>query len=341
MGEFLLRNIDSVLWPAATLTGRIGSLLGRFRRADERPLVVRPGGMGDLILFCVAAEDLGLDPRKFFWLIEQRSSAWAQHLGLDYVCYDDGIPGACWRLAGRFAAVVNSEQFYGLAQATALLALGRGATLTCFSTNRAAGWANRKVAYDPDREHEVSAFQKLLAAALGPRDVKLNDRPRRLRTSAATELPIVGLGGLQSVTRAFSEAQWTRFIESWIGRGEFWIASSEIDRPMASALCARFPTQARGFEGSFSKLCGLIQGSAQVLTVDSGFLHIASYYGVPVTGLFTSGREHKWAPLAPGSRMVRRSDLACQPCTWFGQVPPCPHRLACKELDFAQHVRPV
>jgi hypothetical protein len=73
--------------------------------------------------------------------------------------------------------------------------------------------------------------------------------------------------------------------------------------------------------------------------VDGGFLHIASYYGVPVTGVFTSGRESKWAALAPGSRMVRRADLECQPCTWFGQVAPCVHDFACKELDFEKHVR--
>jgi hypothetical protein len=74
------------------------------------------------------------------------------------------------------------------------------------------------------------------------------------------------------------------------------------------------------------------------LTVDGGFLHIASYYGVPVTGVFTSGRESKWAALAPGSRMVRRDDLECRPCTWFGQVAACKNQYACKKLDLARHL---
>ena len=88
-------------------------------------------------------------------------------------------------------------------------------------------------------------------------------------------------------------------------------------------------------------LCDLIRASEEVLTVDGGFLHIASYYGVPVTGLFTSGRDRKWAALSPGSRVVRRDDLPCRPCTWFGQVPHCTHNFVCKELDFAAHLRSI
>ena len=97
MGLLPLQQIDSEVWPLATLIGRVGSLVWRFRRSDGRPLIVRPGGMGDLILLCVAAEDLGLDPRNFFWLIERRSRAWAQRRGLDYCCYDDGILSTCRR----------------------------------------------------------------------------------------------------------------------------------------------------------------------------------------------------------------------------------------------------
>jgi hypothetical protein len=126
MDPLRLRQIDSALWPAAAGVARLGSLLGRLRCVEGRPLILRPGGMGDLILMCVAAEELGYDPREFFWVIERRSSVWAQHLGLDYFCYDSELLGSHWRLAGRFTTVINSEQFFGLSQATALLACRRG-----------------------------------------------------------------------------------------------------------------------------------------------------------------------------------------------------------------------
>jgi ADP-heptose:LPS heptosyltransferase len=112
------------------------------------------------------------------------------------------------------------------------------------------------------------------------------------------------------------------------------VASSPIDRPAARRLARRFPGQAEVFEGSFDDLCGLIERAEEVLTVDGGFLHIASYYGVPVTGLFTSGRDRKWAALGQGSRALLREGLACRPCVWFGQAPPCAHGFACKEILF-------
>ncbi len=340
MNPSALKRLDRFLWNPAAGVAKAGSCIMGFRQRDPRPLILRPGGMGDLILLCIAAEELGCDLSNFLWAIERRSSAWARHLGLDYFCYDEGMVGQhCW-IAGRFSTVINSEQRFGLSQATALLACARDAELTCFETNRAARWAHLRVAYDPDGTHEVTAFRHLLASALRLGHFPAAPVPRRTRSVLASERPVVGLSGLQSESRAFSEDAWTSFIERWSDGRTFWIASSENDRLLARRLEARFDGRAEVFEGSFSELCGLISRSEEVLTVDGGFLHIASYYGIPVTGVFTSGRERKWAALAPGSRVVRRGDLPCQPCTWFGQVPPCGNQFACKQVDFEKHVQP-
>jgi ADP-heptose:LPS heptosyltransferase len=337
MDPLTLRDLDRRFWPAATTIARLGSWCLRGRRQDSRPLIVRPGGMGDLIVLCIAVEQLGYKPTEFAWLIERRSRVWARHLGLEHVCYDEDLLRTHWQVGGRFRTVINSEQFFGLSQATALLACGRGACLTCFDSNRAHTWADRSVTYDPDRAHESTEFRRLLGEAL--RGASRTDAAARERWAPATGKPIVGLGGMQTESRAFSENRWSEFIRAWAGNAEFRIAASEVDRPVARRLAARFPNQAELFEGDFDALCDLIRFSEEVLTVDSGFLHIASYYGVPVTGIFTSGREDKWAPLAPGSRILRRSDLSCQPCTWFGQVPPCPNHYACKEIDLGKDSR--
>lgn len=333
MNPLVLKTVDA-LWPAALTIAKAGAFLLRFRRQDPRPLILRPGGMGDLILLCVAAEQLGCDPKDFFWVIERRSGVWARHLGLDHICYDDHLAVQHWKIAGRFKIVINSEQFFGLSQATAKLACGRGSMLTCFDTNRAAQSAGRHVAYDPDRAHEAVMFQALLAAALGLKARVPAEPAPRPRTAPPLEKPIFGLGGLQSESRAFTEEDWTRFIRGHVGEDAFWLASSELDRAMARRLANRFPGQAEVFEGGFDSLCRLIQRAKEVFTVDSGFLHVASYYGTPVTGLFTSGRDRKWAALGPGSRALFRADLACRPCVWFGQAPTCTHHFACKELQF-------
>jgi len=326
-----LKKLD-MSWPAAVMAAKAGALCFRGRRRDPRPLIVRPGGMGDLILLCIAIEDLGRDPREFFWFIERRSAVWARRLGLHFACHDDGPIAQHLKLAGRFGLVINSEQRFGLSQASAALACGHGAKLVCFHTNLAARFAHVCVPYDPDAAHEAVSFRNLLAAALDLPDRRAVEPPARKRKWPGTGSPIVGLSGLQSESRAFSDEQWARFIQARLGRSPFRIASSETDRPVARRLALRFPEQAEVFEGPFHALCDAIACAEEVLTVDGGFLHIASYYGVPVTGLFTSGRDRKWAALGQGSVALLRQDLPCRPCTWFGQTPPCPHAFACKEI---------
>jgi ADP-heptose:LPS heptosyltransferase len=334
----LLKAADPMASPIAAPFAKALNLPFLLRRAENRPLILRPGGMGDLILVCIAAEQLGIDLRTPLWLIEQRSVVWAEHLGLDYLCYDKSLLEIHRSLAGRFSKVINTEQLYGLSQAAALLGRGRNGKVFCFSTNRSASWADFQISYDPDDAHESAEFRRLLSAALMPdKPVHPEVLPRE-RLRAGTEPPIVGLGGLQAPSRAFSLEQWEQFIGDWIGKGQFALACSGVDLPFGRQLIERFENQAELFHGNFSQLCDRIARSEKVLTIDSGFLHIASYYGVPTTGIFTSGRERKWASLARNSSMVRRSDLACQPCTWFGQVPACAHNYACKDLRIGEHL---
>jgi len=281
-------------------------------------------------------EELGLDPKKSYWLIEKRSREWADHLGLDYVCYDVGFPQNLWSLAGRFSVVVNSEQRFGLAQAAAVLMAAKGGRIFSFETNRGAQFADERIPYDPLSSHETIEFSRLLIQSLKLLQ-PIPDRIMRQRRFPPSGKPVVGLGGFQSKSRSLSKEQWSRLIRDWSRGRDFYITSSPQDTAFAQNLAERFPGRAQPILRPFSQLCQLVQTAEEILTMDSGFLHIASYYGVPTTGLFTSGRAEKFLPLAPHSRLVKRSDLTCQPCALFGQVPPCPYAYACKELDFSAH----
>src|SRR5262249_1746783 len=159
-------------------------------------------------------EQLGFQPSEFYWVIERRSRVWARHLDLPHVCYDESLAGVHWQLAGRFRTVINSEQYFGLSQATALFACGRGASLTSFETNRAQSCADQRVAYDPDRAHESAEFRRLIGEAMGSTH-PASPSPVRERTTAPTGKPIVGLGGLQAESRAFTDDQWSQFIRDW------------------------------------------------------------------------------------------------------------------------------
>jgi ADP-heptose:LPS heptosyltransferase len=336
----LLKKLDPVVWwPACVLGYFLGRLSFAAKRSD-RPLIIRPGGMGDLILLCIALEEEGLDGRRFQWLIETRSKKWADYLSLDYRCYDENLFRTLWGMAGRFPVVINSEQRFGLAQAAAEMAVARGGVTTAFVTNRGARLAVHPVPYDPYHTHETIAFRRLLQESLqlGPGNVV---RTIRRRKHPATGKPLVGLGGLHAASRSLSEDQWFQLIRDWKGGREFFVVSDATDYAFAQRLAQRFPGQASAIAPPFAEMCRLVQTSAEVFTMDCGFLHIASYFGVPTTAIFTSQREEKWFPFSEQSAMIRRTDLPCQPCALFAQVPKCYHGFACKDLEYRAHKHSV
>jgi heptosyltransferase II len=125
-------------------------------------------------------------------------------------------------------------------------------------------------------------------------------------------------------------------VKLWTRGRPFVVVGAPQDLEFAQGLRAEFGDQASLFQGDFSRMCAMLSEAEAVFTVDGGFLHIASYYGVPATAIFTSGIDRKWAPLAELSQVVKRDDLQCQPCSRFGQVPPCPYQYTCKSLNVLQ-----
>lgn len=320
-----LKRIDALAAPPACA---VGALVGKLRRAEEaraEPLIVRPGGMGDLICAHLALEQLGVPLDSVRWLIEPRAQPWAEHARLRF----DLI--APPRLPPMHRHVIDTEQRFGLSIAYSLLA--RGGTLHAFDTNRARHWADAASEYDPLDAHELDSFTRLFADALGLAIPPRRPFERRLPASGGI---VVGIAGRQEPTRALSLGQWSEFIAQFTRGAAFTLVAAPVDAAFAEALAGRFPGRAALHRGSFSSVCDLIARCESFLTIDGGLVHVASYYGVPTTAIFTGGREKKWAPLAAGSVLVRRSDLSCQPCTLFGQTPRCPHALACQQLDFTR-----
>lgn len=327
MDAELLKRIDRLLSrPLAWVAWACAVLL--CRRPDPRILVVRPGGMGDLILAELALDRLGVDQRDVLWLIEKRSAVWARNRGLTFLEYDESLPGTALRIAGRHRTVVNTEQLFGLAGVMARLATQRGGSLTMFDTNRAAGVATATVAYDPLGAHELHEFTRLFEATLPERRVGVAGVPRRADSDGHL---VLALGGLHAPSRTLSVGEWVSFVKLAVGDRAVTVTASPIEAELADQVCAVLGDQARRFRGSFAELVDLISRAKRVVAIDGGPVHIASFFGVPCDVLFTAGRYDKWAPLGEGSRIYRRTDLSCQPCTMFGQVPPCPIAHECRK----------
>ena len=324
-----LKRLDALLYPGACLFA--ASLPGPGGAPEKKPLVVRPGGLGDLICADIALQNLGRDARDFLWLIEKRSQPWAAHRGLPYFCYDAGFAATLAKIRGRHSVAINSEQRFGLAQATALLARSRQGRLVSFETIRGVSRSDSTVPYDWDAGHETVSFARLFAAALDlPESYQpLLPRPRVHPVSAP---PLVLIAGRQSRSRYLDLDSWAMLLTKWHRDRAFEIAAAPEDDAFAAQLSERFRNASR-FTGSFAALCERIAGCEEFFTMDGGGVHIASYFGVPTLAIFTSGRDRKWHPLGQGSRILRRHDLPCQPCTKFGQVPPCPNAYACLKLE--------
>jgi ADP-heptose:LPS heptosyltransferase len=298
---------------------------------EDRPLVVRPGGLGDLVCADIALQELGLRAEDFIWLIEQRSQPWADFRRLSYFCYDVLPLRLLGAVRQRHALVINTEQRFGLAQAAAWMARSPEGRVVSFDTNRAARWSDATIPYDWRDRHETVEFKRLFAQALALPAPDLQRGPRS-RIHPADRPPLVLVAGRQAASRDLGLAAWIELIGNWHQDRPFRVAAAPADWTFAEELARKFPSQAERFTGAFPELCEEIGRCEELFTMDGGGVHIASYFGVRTLALFTSGRSAKWHPLGTGSRILRRHDLACQPCTKFGQVPPCPHGFACKKL---------
>jgi len=325
-----LKGLDPILYPGACL---LASCLPKPARARAgKPLVLRPGGLGDLICADIALQEMALDARDFNWLIERRSQPWADYRGLPHLCYEEHPLKTLNKVWSRYDLVINSEQLFGLSQAYALMSLAPEGHLVSFETNRGAAWSESTVPYDWSDRHETQEFARLFAAALDKPDIVGQRLPRK-RLQPASGPPMVLIAGRQNRSRHLSFDAWASLIMKWHQKRPFLIGAAPKDAALADRLARRFGNFATRFEGSFDDLCGKIARSEEILTMDGGAMHIASFFGVPTLAFFTSGRDRKWHPLGEGSRILRRHDLACQPCTKFGQVPPCFYRYACLKLE--------
>ena len=111
-------------------------------------------------------------------------------------------------------------------------------------------------------------------------------------------------------------------------RGMVWLLGSKADAAACSAIVAALPAalRARTFDlsGRTSLLdaVDLLARATQVVTNDSGLMHVACALGVPVVAVYGSSSPDFTPPLSDLARVVREP-LPCSPC--FERVCPLGH----------------
>ena len=321
--SLLIRLDEYVGGAAAAAMKSVRRFIGGDAPID-RPLAIRPGGLGDLVLATAALEELGVSPKSFDWLIELRSAPWARELSLSYACYDKLDNRLLRLLNRRRRLVINLEQLYGLSTAVASALVPRTGTLVGFNSNKGSSAFDMQVPYSED-EHELLAFQRLFGAALNVMGPSV--RPRAREPHHSTNGQVLAIGGTAHPSRRIEDDDWL-FLAALNPGLPVTIACGPSDETLAGRLAIRLP-KCLGVAVGFDAVIQAMRNTERVVTVDGGLMHVASYLGVPTDAVFTSSNAEKWGPWSAGSRILKRDGLPCQPCARFGRIPPCTNGYEC------------
>lgn len=327
----------------------------------RRILVIRPGGLGDMVLlqpmllrlrqqFPAAAIDLVCERRN------QDIPAMAGH-GARVLPYD-AHPFQLVRELRKnpYDIAVDTEQFHYF---SAIMALLSGAPVRIgFKINPGRNTIyTHLVNYDLEG-YEAGEFMRLLAplgikeaAGLPMRWTGLSEHgqlmngtslsPDAARRSASTSPHIVIHIGTGSRYKRWGTEKFASLVTQL---SDLRPQPSAL-RPLPSPLClvggrqdrdeARAIARQAGVEGvrvlagdlTIRETASLIAQAGLFIGGDSGLAHLAVALGTPTVVLFGPSDHRKWGVEGPRNAIVRR-DLACSPCFIFGYHKFC-HSISC------------
>jgi ADP-heptose:LPS heptosyltransferase len=306
----------------------------------KRILLIRPGGLGDMVLLSpMAAALCSKFGKPVDVLCEKRNAGAAQMIGLfDRIYLYDRPFELIQCLRQKYDVVIDTEQWHRL---SAIIGrISRAPIRIGFDTNDRRKVFTHPVAYSHD-DYEVQSFFNLLRPLSGesvvlgpngpfmtarheiPKDIKElpeEDRKRLICVAPGASVPERrwGMDKFADVANHFAHKNY-RIV----------LLGSAAEK---NVLC-RLAKEIKGAVDLSGKTplpetAAVLKASRLLLTPDSGLLHVARAVGTPTVSLFGAGIEKKWAPR--GKRhVVLNKHLPCSPCTKFGYTPKCPIGVQC------------
>ncbi len=355
----LLKTLDATLGPACCRLagwwrhrqgedGESASPLGDL--PPERILVIRPGGMGDMILLIPVLRRLieAFPGVAVDVVCERRNREVLALSGLPLEILEaDAAPLRVWMAVRRrrYDVAVDTEQFHHL---SALLALASGAPVRIgFKVNPI-----RNPLYTHLIGYEMEGYEGLqflrllepLGVAGGGYRLEGSLRPAfgKVRTVIREEAERLAAGGRLVAVHAGGTSEGKRWggdrfaqlVRSLLaeGRNRVVLVGGPEDRGVSEAVRRQVDLgdgRLADWTGrlSLAETAWMLAQSRVFAGGDSGVAHLAAALGVSTVVLFGPGDPRKWG-LADARHRVIRRNLACSPCAVFGYQHPC-RDLAC------------
>lgn len=346
----VMKMLDSVVGPV------VCRLLTRPRRglppaggsaADDglppgRILVIRPGGVGDMLLLLPALQRLpqACPGRPVDILCERRNSAPPALAGLEaeIMPYDRRPLLILSRLLRRrYAVTIDSEQFHHFSAVMAFLS--RAPLRVGFNVApRRNGLYTHLAGYDLGGPEDVQ-FNRLLDALDCTRNITPRPFSGCLAEAALPPLPpflaalfakpvLAVHGGFDNPAKQIPPAlldQVCRRAASELGLAPVFVGG-RAEAGMAASLAGdgAWPVNTCG-RLTLGETAALCRRAAVFLGPDSGISHLAVALGVPAVTVFGPTDPRKWA-VAPGRQIVLQRPVPCSPCAIFGYTKPCAER---------------
>lgn len=310
----------------------------------SRILVIRPGGIGDMVLLLPTLEFLRQKyPGIMIDMICERRNRDVLSLAgwTDTVLqYDSPVRLLTHLRRTRYDAVLDSEQFHYFSALMAILARAPARIGFKISPGRNLLYTHL-INYDLEG-HEADQFMALLR----PLETGIPPaRPPSLNAPAAVPPPVAGWcstpGTLLVAVHpggTTSCKQWApdRFLEllrrlSGDSRLVFAILGDRRDRRLADSIASQAGLGQRlislAGQLSLTQTAAILARASACIGGDSGIAHIAGALKTPTITLFGPSDSRKWGNRMDGHIVLQRQP-ACAPCCIFGYHKLC-HSIAC------------
>jgi ADP-heptose:LPS heptosyltransferase len=316
--------------------------------AIRRILVIRPGGMGDMILLqpmlrslrqrCPQAEvDLVCEKRN------RDIPALAGKSGrvILYDAHPFGLIGKLRR--GQYDVVIDTEQFHYFSAIMAILS--RAPVRIGFKINPGRNTLyTHLVNYDLEG-YEAGEFMRLLVP-LGIKDesVVKGCLTRPGRTEGRSGAVVIHVGA-STRYKHWETGKFVDLVKRLAGAegyasGPIILVGGRRETGLAGDISrqAGLGDRVKVMAGSLTipQTADLIGSASLFIGGDSGLAHLAVALGTPTVVLFGPSDHKKWGASGQGNVVVR-TELPCAPCFIFGYHKFC-HSIACMSGITVEHV---